>query len=426
MNYIFKKANILIPKNSEDYPFFSTVACDQFTSQPDYWKNIDEYTKNKKSSYHITFPEIFLEDSGFEQRIEKINNNMNEYLNSNFFKEIKNSLIYVERQMSDNTIRQGVVGVIDLEFYDYKQGSQPQVRATEGTVLERIPPRVQIRKDAPLETPHIMLLIDDEEMQIIESLKENIKEKLYDFNLCANGGNIKGYLVEDTYADKFIEKINFLQDETFFKEKYPYAKNKSPLSFAAGDGNHSLATAKKCYEDLKLQIGESNAKSSPARYALCEIVNLHSDSLKFEAIHRVLFNCDYENLQKEMTCFYKNQSIEFNNHNDNSSKSFDLIMLNEKKHVCLKQPKFNLSVACLDEFLINYANKNNLKIDYIHGEEAVFSLCENGKNAGFILPAMEKSDLFKTVILDGALPRKTFSMGHANEKRYYLECRKIK
>lgn len=415
----FKKANILLPKKT-NMEKWSVVACDQYTSQPEYWNDVKKIIGDDNSTYNLILPEIYLEDSDVENRIKSINKNMDELLKNDFFEEYKDSLIYIERTQKDGLIREGVIGMIDLEDYSYEKGSTSLVRATEKTVIERIPPRVKVRENASLELPHIMILIDDDKKDIIESLKEKVsnEDKLYDFDLMKDGGHIKGYLLKDKVSNEVIEKLGLLADKEYFNKKYNI-ENKEVLLFAMGDGNHSLATAKACYEKLKKEIGDK-ALLNPARYALVELVNLHSNALEFEAIHRVLFNVDTKDLLKKLYEYYDIKEEKCD------GQKITYVTHDEEKDIYITNPKSNLTVGSLQIFLDEYLEKNDGKIDYVHGSDVVKKLSKEKNNIGFILPVMKKDELFKTVILDGALPRKTFSMGHSNDKRYYLEARRIK
>ena len=400
----FKKADILIPQNI-DFEKWSVVACDQYTSQPEYWQSVYDIVGDSYSTLNIIFPEVYLSEG--DGRIEKINSKMNEYINSGIFKEYKNSLIYVERTISNGKIRHGIVGAIDLEDYDFSKGSTSNVRATEGTVLERIPPRVKIRENAPLELPHIMILIDDEKKEIVEGI--TTKEKIYDFHLMKDSGHICGYLVDDASADRLLSKLEKTSSDS--------------MTFAVGDGNHSLATAKTCWENIKKTLTPEQIKVHPARYALCEIVNLHDDALEFEPIHRVVFNTNPAHLISELENYYQTSET------DDVTKEcqfFEYITKTERKKIYIKNPPCNLAVGTLQKFLDDYIQKFGGTVDYIHGEDVTSRLALQDGNIGFILPPMPKNELFKTVIADGALPRKTFSMGEAEDKRFYLECKKIK
>ena len=418
MKIPFKAGNILVPKNVDMHKW-SVVACDQYTSEPKYWEEVENIVGSSPSTLRLTLPEIFLNDENVEERITKINETMEEYLNEDIFTELDNSMVYLERTQSDGKIREGVMGIVDLEDYSYEKGSQTLIRATEKTVIERIPPRKKVRENASLELPHIMILIDDEKKNIIESLKNKVtsKDVIYDFDLMQNGGHIKGYKLSDNIINDVIDGLTSLADKTYFENKYNVT-GKGVLLFAMGDGNHSLATAKACYESLKEKIGDK-ALASPARYALVELVNLHSPALEFEAIHRVVFDTD---VNKLIDSLYKYYNI---NEKGNGQK-FELITKDMDKVLYIENPKSNIAVGSIQMFLDDYLKENQGSIDYIHGEDVTKSLGSKDKNVGIIFDAMAKEDLFKTVILDGALPRKTFSMGHSYDKRFYLEARKIK
>lgn len=418
MKIPFKRGNILLPKNT-DMTKWSVVACDQYTSEPEYWNSVREIVGSNPSTLNLTLPEIYLEESDVEERIKKINQNMEELVNMDFFNEYSDSMIYLERTQEDGKVREGLMGIVDLEDYSYEKGSQTLIRATEKTVIERIPPRVKVRENALLELPHIMILIDDEKKNIIESLKNKVTESdiVYDFDLMKNGGHIKGYLLNNETMDEVDERLKCLADKDYFENKYG-VKDKGILLFAMGDGNHSLATAKACYENLKKEIGEK-ALSSKSRYALVKLVNLHSDALEFEAINRVIFNTDKDKLLNSLKEYYTINK-------EGNGQEFRVVTDSIDEAWYIENPKSNIAVGSIQMFLDDYLKDNVGKIDYIHGEDVTKSLASKDNNVGFIFDAMAKEDLFKTVILDGALPRKTFSMGHANDKRYYLEARKIK
>lgn len=415
----FKRANILLPKNI-DMTKWSVVACDQYTSEMDYWNRVEEIVGDSPSTLRITLPEIFLEDSDVNERINKINNTMREYMDSDLFYELSDSMIYLERTQADGRVREGLMGMVDLEDYSYEKGSQTLIRATEKTVIERIPPRLKVRENALLELPHIMILIDDEKKNIIESLKNEVTDSdiVYDFDLMENGGHIKGYKLSNDSMSKVEEGLESLADKDYFEKKYN-VKDKGVLLFAMGDGNHSLATAKANYENLKKTMSEEEYLNHPARYALVELVNLHSDALEFEPIHRVIFDTDVDKLISEL---YKYYDI----NEDGNGEYFELVTRNMDKKLYISNPKSNISVGSIQIFLDEYLKDNKGKLDYIHGDETTRNMGREEGNVAILFEAMPKEELFRTVILDGALPRKTFSMGHSYDKRYYLESRKIK
>ncbi|MGM9882292.1 MAG: DUF1015 domain-containing protein [Bacilli bacterium] len=415
----FKRANILLPKNI-DMTKWSVVACDQYTSEMDYWKEVEEIVGNSPSTLRITLPEIFLEDSDVNKKIDKINNTMKEYMDNDLFYELSDSMIYLERTQADGRIREGIIGMVDLEDYSYEKGSQTLIRATEKTVIERIPPRLKVRENALLELPHIMILIDDEKKNIIESLKNEVTDSdvVYDFDLMENGGHIKGYKLSNDSMSKVEEGLESLADKDYFERKYN-VKDKGVLLFAMGDGNHSLATAKANYENLKKTMSEEEYLNNPARYALVELVNLHSDALEFEPIHRVIFDTDVDKLISEL---YKYYDI----NDEGNGEYFELVTKDMDKKLYITNPKSNISVGSIQIFLDEYLKENKGKLDYIHGDETTRNMGREEGNVAILFEAMPKEELFRTVILDGALPRKTFSMGHSYDKRYYLEARKIK
>ena len=420
MNVPFKRANILLPKNAE-MEKWAVVACDQYTSEPEYWKEVENIVGDAPSTLKITLPEIYLEQDNVAERIANINKEMDHLLSTDFFKTLDNSLIYLERTGADGKVRKGLIGMVDLEDYSYEKGSQSLIRATEGTVLERIPPRVRVRENASLELPHVMLLIDDEKKEIIEGLTDKVtsEDVVYDFDLMQNGGHVKGYKVPENLMDGIFKGLEELADKDNFEAKYD-VKDKGVLLFSVGDGNHSLATAKACYENLKKTMSEEEAKNSPARYALVEVVNLHSDALEFEPIHRVVFGVKPAKMIEEFEKYYDVSRT------PGEGQKVEYVYEGKNETLYIKNPKSNLAVGSLQMFIDSYIKEYGGKVDYIHGDDVTKELGSKPGNIGFLLPPMAKTELFKTVILDGALPRKTFSMGHSYDKRYYLEARKIK
>lgn len=421
----FQRADILLPKFSNDsnaMKKWSVVACDQYTSEPEYWKQVAELVGDAPSALNLVVPEIFLNDDDIEERIKTTNKVMEEYVQDQLFEERKNTYIFVVRTLQNGVKRLGIVGCVDLEDYDFAADSKSKIRATEGTVISRIPPRLKVRCDASIELPHIMLLIDDAEKDIVEANLNLVDsfEKVYDFELMQNSGRITGYQMSDEACEILDQKLKALDNTDAFNAKYD-VNEKTPLIYAMGDGNHSLATAKTHYENLKKELGEEIAKKSPARYALCELVNLHDDSLVFEAIHRVVFGCDGAAF---MDAFQREYQISFEP--DAKGQKFVFVFDGEQRTVVVTNPKEYLTVATVQKFLDHFVSENGGEIDYIHGEDVVCKLCEQKENFGILFEAMDKGDLYKSVIVDGALPRKTFSMGDACDKRFYTEARKIK
>lgn len=412
MSNAFKAADILIPSNVE-MEKWSVVACDQYTSEPEYWQETERTVGDVPSALRLILPEVYLENSDVDERINEIHRSMEKYLSDGIFKEYKNAMIYVERTTSDG-VRAGVVGAIDLEEYDYRKGSKSSVRATEATVVERIPPRIKVRTGAPLELPHIMILIDDAKRTVIEKIGEKTAklEKLYDFELMQGGGHIAGYLLGESEINEITAALDALGDPGEFNARYGLS-GEPVMLYAMGDGNHSLATAKEYYERVK----KENPNSS-ARYALAEIVNLHSDALRFEAIHRIVTGVDVGKLLSEL-------KVSLGASENGDGQSFTVINNGSEDKLFITRPTSNLTVGSLQQFLDAYIKENGGKIDYIHGADVVRRLSEASDSVGFLLPDMSKEELFPTVIKDGALPRKTFSMGHAQDKRFYTEARRI-
>lgn len=413
----FLPADILVPSQNTDMNKWAVIACDQYTSEPEYWQSVYEKVGSAPSSLNLILPEIYIEDENVRERIDKIHADMDSYLNQGIFDEYKNAMIYVERTQSNGILRQGIVGMIDLEKYDFSVGSTSEVRATEATVTERIPPRIKIRKGASLELPHIMILIDDPDNTVIEPMKNESPKLLYSTELMNGGGSIKGYLLDSKMQEKVNSALSALANPAEFNKRYNL-ENEPVLLFAMGDGNHSLATAKQFYEQLKKENPDKDMSNHPARYALAEIVNLHSPALEFEAIHRLVYNADCQKLINDMYA-------ELQLSNDKGQQNFSFIFDGNEKSVSIGKTSSNLTVGSLQNFLDNWLRKNGGKIDYIHGTENAKALAARHNGIAFILPDMNKSELFPTVIHDGALPRKTFSMGHAEDKRYYIEARKI-
>ncbi len=416
-----KPADILLPRDC-DMTKWAVVACDQFTSQPEYWAEADRIVGDAPSTLRLILPESKLNDADVEDHISAINAAMNQYMAENIFKTYPDSIIYIERLQSDGSIRHGLVAAVDLEQYDYTPGSGSLIRATEGTVLERIPPRVRVRKDAPIELPHVMVLIDDPKGLCIEPITAaaDSMEKVYDFDLMLGGGHLKGWKLTDSQISALADGLTQLASDEAMQEKYGMS-GAAPLLFAVGDGNHSLATAKTCYENLKKVTPESEWASLPARYALVEIVNLHDSALKFEAIHRVVFHVDAEKFLDAFKKYYPNAY-----EGKGEGHTIEMVWAGHDIFMTVPDPKVQLAVGTLQNFLDVYLKENGGEVDYIHGDEVTKELGSKDGNMGFLLPAMGKDQLFKTVMADGVLPRKTFSMGHAEDKRYYVEGRKIK
>lgn len=432
-----KVPELLLPCNQVEMSRWAVVACDQYTSQPDYWNETERLAGEAPCALRIMLPEIYLDKPDEAARIESINAHMKDYMEKGVLENKGEGFAYVRRTVDGRT-RQGLVVALDLEAYDYSKGSTTLIRATEGTIVERIPPRLRIRKDAPLEMPHILVLIDDPDRTVIEPIGQNLDNavKLYDFDLMQNGGHIEGYLLNSPeQIQAVISALEALVEPEAYAKKY--GTDQPPLLFAMGDGNHSFATAKANWERIKAEEGLTAQDDHPARYALVELENVHDAGIVFEPIHRVVFG-----VPESSICWLRDKLAEQNGsceklkfasmeelHSAMAGKPGHVLPLVSKFGVgCLyvPQPVAQLEVGTLQNALDLLIKEHpGSTIDYIHGEDVVLDLGAKEGNLGFLLPAMDKNAFFRTVIFDGALPRKTFSMGEANEKRYYLECRCI-
>ncbi len=415
----FTNAEILLPDFSRvNGTAWSVVACDQYTSEPDYWARAEEQVGSSPSTLRLMLPEIFLEKSA--ERIPQIHAAMEQALQS-VLKAHPNAMIYLERTQSDGRIRRGVIGAVDLESYDYHKGSASLIRATEGTVLERIPPRVAVRRGAPIELPHVMLLIDDPRRTAIEACAASASSRtpVYDFDLMLGGGRVKGWLLNDEEQAALQKAFAALSTPEAMTARYGDGID-SPLLFAVGDGNHSLATAKAAYEELRATLSPEELSAHPARYALAEVVNLHDEALEFEPIYRAVFRADVSELLQGLNAYLQDLN------GTAAAQELTVVTANGEETISVPHPVQQLAVGTLQTYLDEYlAAHPEATVDYIHGEESLRRLIADGTTVGFLFKGMQKSELFETVLRDGALPRKTFSMGHAEDKRYYLECRRI-
>ena len=424
---------VYLPKPGTDLTKWAVIACDQFTSQPEYWNDVQTIVGDAPSTLNLTFPEVYLEQPGGDERIQNIQATMQKYMAGGILRP-RQGLIYVERTVGSKT-RKGIVLALDLEAYDYTRGSSSLIRATEGTIVDRLPPRIKIRQGALLELPHILVLIDDPNRTVIEpvSAAKSGLEKLYDFDLMLGSGHLAGYAVNEEFENSVVEALRALAKPETFAAKYGIDQNQPVLLFAMGDGNHSLATAKAIWEKMKPQVGMDH----PSRYALVEIENVHDEGLAFEPIHRVLFDLKkdlFAELEKTFggNVTYKpvtsaEEMVRIVDSAQGQKQVIGLVGGGKEFGVLeIANASANLPVGTLQSFLDAFLKEGGAeKIDYVHGEDVTVNLGSQPGNAGFYLPGMSKSDLFKTVILDGALPRKTFSMGEAHEKRFYMEARKI-
>ncbi len=427
---------LMMPGRDVELTKWACVACDQYTSQPDYWNKVEEIVGDAPSTLRLMLPEIYIEKDGEPERIAAIRKAMNDYMATGTLTNRGEGFVFTRRSVDGKT-RNGLVVALDLECYDYSKGSTTLIRATEGTIVERIPPRLKIRDGAPLELPHILVLIDDEKKTVIEPIAEQLNkvEQLYDFELMMNGGHIEGWLINDEgMVRSIIDALTALVDPNKYGTEMP------PLLFAMGDGNHSFATAKANWEKLKAGLSDEERENHPARYALVELENVHDDGIVFEPIHRVVFNVKIPEFIDALKAKLIEQNgdceIEFYDCDNCMAKAqaaapdgahiIPIIIKGRKGLIIVEHPAAQLEVGTLQNALdLLIKQTQGASIDYIHGADVVNELGSKPGNIGFLLPPMQKSAFFRTVVFDGALPRKTFSMGEAHEKRYYLECRKI-
>lgn len=422
---------VYLPQAGIDPTKWATIAVDQFTSQPEYWEQVENIVGESPSTFRITLPEIYLEQPGEAERIQAIQNTMRAYLDAGLLQP-REGLIYVERTVGGKT-RKGLMLCLDLECYDFTKGSTSLIRATEGTIVERLPPRIKIREGAPLELPHILVLIDDPQWTVIEPVAaaRDSLEKLYDFDLMLESGHLTGYAVPDEGG--VVQALRELARPEVFAAKYGVSPDLPVLLFAMGDGNHSLATAKAIWEKNKAAVGMEH----PSRYALVEIENVHDDALEFEPIHRVLFGLKTDIYAALESAFGANVTYQPVDSAEAMVAAVDAGASDGQLVgfvgggrgfglVKISNPSTTLAVGTLQAFLDPFLKQGGAeKIDYVHGADVTVRLGGQPGNVGIYVPGMAKGDLFKTVILDGALPRKTFSMGEAREKRFYVEARKI-
>ena len=425
--------NVMLPPKGTDFSKWAVVACDQFTSQPEYWEAARAYIGDAPTTLDLFLPEAFLGKDGEAERIATIRSNMRDYMAKGILETKPQGFVLVRRSVAGNT-RWGLVMALDLECYDYNKGATTLIRATEGTIVERIPPRLRIREGAPLELPHILVLIDDPQRTVIEPLaqKTDALETVYDTDLMLDGGHITGWLVDGkTDVQGAIDAMTALTDADAFRAKYG---DHAPLLFAMGDGNHSFATAKANWEKVKATLSPEEQKDHPARYALVEVENVHDDGIIFEPIHRVLFGIGgmegAEKLLQKLKAQNGDARIELSDDMPKASggevHTIPFCTGSIFGAFVVEKPAAQLAVGTLQNAIDALLKETEgAEVDYIHGEAVVRDLASKPDTMGFLLPAMQKSELFPTVVYDGALPRKTFSMGEANEKRYYLECRKI-
>lgn len=400
-------ADILLPNCNLSK--WSVIACDQFTAQPDYWRRVEENVGGAPSSLRLILPEAYLNECSAEESVARINGTMEQYLRQHLFTTQENAMIYVEREITGGGKRRGLVCRVDLEEYDYHPGSQALIRATEKTVLERIPPRVHIREHAPLELPHVMILMDDSARSVIAPLEahKDEMEKLYGFTLMEGGGRIEGWRLDDASVRRVAEDVAFLRRQT-------------ELLFVVGDGNHSLAAAKEIYERDKGRTPREQWADLPSRWALAEVVSLNDPGVVFLPIHRMAFGVDAERMLEAFGAYYPDAIP--------GEGEGHVIRWRCKERggaITVPHPEAALAVETLQNFLDDYLARHGGALDYIHDVSAVEEMSSQTRCMGFLLPEFPRSSLFPYVKAHGALPRKTFSIGHGRDKRYYLEARAL-
>lgn len=416
---LFKPCDILIPDC--DMEKWSVVACDQHTSEPEYWKRVGERVGDSPSTLRLMLPEHTYKCPGLEKLVSDTKSAMADYKERGIFSEYKDSFVYVERTLYNGKRRCGIVGALDLECYDFRQETKPLVRATEGTVVEKLPVRVELRSGALYELPHVLMLADDPEDKLLGPLKSE-KEKLdriYDFELMEKGGHISGYRVSGSEAEALRDRIAEYGSKEAFSERYGF-EDEAPMVFVVGDGNHSLASAKVWWDRIKPTLTEQERETHPARFALVEIVNICESSLEFQPINRVVFDVEPETVLKDFVEYFPGAQLD-----EGCGHEIGYVYNGNAGIVSIPDSYCALAVGALSKFLDEYVPKVGGRIDYVHGDDVVVRLAHEPHRIGFVLPAIEKSSFFPSIIKDGVLPRKTFSMGSANDKRYYLECRKI-
>lgn len=417
MSKLFGPGDILVPKNA-DMELWSVIACDQFTSQPEYWDSVDARVGDVPSTLRMIFPEAYLGRRDEDRETAGINQAMERYLEDGIFTALKDSFVYVEREMTVGGLRRGLVGLVDLECYDYAQNSASPIRCTEGTIESRLPPRVKVRMGAALELPHVVVFADDPDRTLFKGLEDC--EKIYDFQLMDGGGRIVGRRVTGEAARNVEKALDALREPEYLERRYGL-EGRPPAVFAMGDGNHSLATAKLCWEKIKPELSTRERESHPARYSLVELVSIHDDTVAFEPIHRVVFETDAGDFFREAEEFFASAGGEGDN-----SHAFTLLKGGESRCLSISGCTEGEAIALAQGFCNDYVNQHGGHIDYIHDDASAVSLSQGEGRWGMLFPPIGKDRLFTSIIKSGAFPAKSFSIGPARDKRYYLECRKIK
>ena len=418
METIIASADILIPRDC-DMTKWSVVACDQFSSQPEYWEELEKMIGNAPSTLHMILPEAYLTRKNPQKEAKAIREAMRQYLSEELFLELPDSFLYLERKLPGGDVRKGLIGAVDLEAYSCEHNADSPIRATEDTVPERLPPRIEVRRSAPLEMPHIMVFLDDERKIVLDSLaaKKESFPRVYDFELNGGGGHITGWQITGYARETLKRDLADYENETM--SRYPGEK---PVCYAAGDGNHSLAAAKEYWEEeKKTGLTEEEFRKHPARFCLVELVNIHDNAVTFEPIHKVLFGTEAAAFFEEAAVFWQKAGDAVGR-----GKAIRLITAAGEKTITVRGMTIGQLIGEAESFCLNYCKAHGGTVDYIHNDETAINLGSRPDGAAVLLPRMEKAELFPSIIRSGPLPRKSFSIGHATEKRYYLECRKIK
>lgn len=417
MNGIFRTADILVPAGC-DMAKWSVVACDQFSSQPGYWDALDGYVGEAPSTLRLMLPEAYLDRRDPLAEARTINATMRRYLDAGVLRALPDSCIYLERTLPDGQVRRGIVAALDLEAYDYTAASASPVRATEGTVPDRLPPRVRVRRDAPLEMPHIMVLMDDERDDVLGPLEagRSALPTVYDFSLNCGGGHLHGRLVSGDDAAALLREV-----DAYARSICERRVGAAPAAFAIGDGNHSLAAAKNCWEELKKSgLPPERLERHPARFSLVELVNIHDDAIRFEPIHRVLFETGAQGFLDAAKAFWSERGRA-----SGSVHTLRLLAGQREERIAVGGMTIGQIIGAAEEFCQGYATAHGGRIDYIHNDDTALEMGGRPGGAAILLPKMEKHELFASIVRSGPFPKKSFSIGHAEDKRYYLECRRI-
>ena len=414
---------VLLPREDVPLKSWAVIACDQYTSEPEYWEEVEKHIGQASSTLSLIFPEVHLDTADRDAVVDSINKCMEEYAEGGVLRELPPGFVSVERTMKRGVVRRGLMVALDLEHYDYCDGSQELIRTTEGTVLGRLPPRIEVRQRARIEVPHIMVLIDDPKCTVIEPLFSEERPSLYDGELMLDGGHVRGFHIGDVAS---IERVA--------ASLAALKRGEPSFLYAMGDGNHSFATAKAVWEQIKAEASSPDSVlDHPARYALVELVNIHDEGLEFEPIHRVVFGVDVEQLMAAAASFFAAQDFSWAFRGDDndvyeqaSGHTIGFCSCQRRGWMRIGDPNVQLVAGALQEFIDDFIEGYPLaKVDYIHGEASLEKLAATPQCTGFYLPALDKCDFFQTLALEGVLPRKTFSLGEAEEKRYYVECRRI-